>query len=88
MFRSDYAEERFIEAFARIAQALEKLTTHSLTATPTEQSKTFDDVRRLSCAGQKIEAIKLFRELTGASLKDAKNQVEAIKEFYSRFDRF
>src|SRR5262249_42665654 len=36
-------------------------------------------VRSLMEAGQKIEAIKLFRERTGASLKESKDAVEAIQ---------
>jgi ribosomal protein L7/L12 len=40
---------------------------------------TFEDIRAYLRAGQKINAIKLFRELTGACLKDAKDQVDLIK---------
>jgi ribosomal protein L7/L12 len=36
-------------------------------------------VRSLTEAGQKIEAIKLFRERTGVGLKEAKDAVEAIE---------
>ena len=36
-------------------------------------------VRSLTEEGQKIEAIKLFRERTGAGLKEAKDAVEAIQ---------
>jgi ribosomal protein L7/L12 len=36
-------------------------------------------VRSLMEAGQKIEAIKLFRERTGAGLKESKDAVEAIQ---------
>jgi large subunit ribosomal protein L7/L12 len=36
-------------------------------------------VRSLMEAGQKIEAIKLFRERTGAGLKKSKDAVEAIQ---------
>lgn len=35
-----------------------------------------DDIRALAAAGQKIEAIKLYRERTGAGLADAKAAVE------------
>lgn len=38
------------------------------------------EVVRLLQAGQKIEAIKLYREQTGASLKDAKDAVEAVEQ--------
>ncbi|MBM3461442.1 MAG: hypothetical protein FJX76_05025 [Armatimonadetes bacterium] len=39
----------------------------------------FAEVRRQLQAGQKIMAIKIYRELTGASLKDAKDAVEAME---------
>ena len=35
-----------------------------------------EEVRRLLQDGQKIEAIKLFREITGVGLKEAKDAVE------------
>ncbi len=35
-----------------------------------------DDIRALSAAGQKIEAIKLYRERTGVGLAEAKAAVE------------
>jgi ribosomal protein L7/L12 len=79
MFRSEYAENRFLDAFERIASALEKQVP---VAPPVQvRTETFDDIRRLYLNGQKIEAIKLFRTLTGAGLKDAKDQVEAIRQF-------
>jgi ribosomal protein L7/L12 len=37
----------------------------------------FDEVRRLAAAGQKISAIKLYREMTGAGLAEAKSAVES-----------
>lgn len=39
-----------------------------------------DEVRRLAQSGQKIPAIKRYRELTGLGLKDAKEAVEAMIE--------
>ena len=30
-------------------------------------------------SGEKIEAIKLFREMTGASLKDAKDTIDGLE---------
>jgi ribosomal protein L7/L12 len=36
----------------------------------------FDEVRRLAAAGEKITAIKLYRQLTGAGLAEAKAFVE------------
>jgi hypothetical protein len=42
-----------------------------------------DDVARINdalFAGRKIDAIKIYRECTGAGLKDAKDFVEAVEE--------
>ena len=39
-----------------------------------------EEVRRLAQSGQKIQAIKRYRELTGLGLKDAKEAVEAMVE--------
>ena len=38
-----------------------------------------EEVRRLVAAGSLINAIKLYRERTGCSLKDAKDAVERIR---------
>lgn len=38
-----------------------------------------EEVRRLCAAGRKIEAIKVFRERTGAGLAESKSAVEAIE---------
>jgi len=39
---------------------------------------TMDDVQRLASAGQKIAAIKIYRKIRGASLKEAKDAVDAM----------
>ena len=78
MFRQQHSEDRFVEAFDRIAIALEKIAS----VRPPEtmiQTKSFDDIRIALREGRKIAAIKLFRELTGAGLKDAKDQVDALE---------
>lgn len=36
------------------------------------------EIRRLMQANQKIEAIKLYRQITGVGLKEAKDAVEAL----------
>ncbi len=41
--------------------------------------KASPEIIELIRRGEKIEAIKAFREQTGASLKDAKNFIESIK---------
>ncbi|HEY0455112.1 MAG TPA: ribosomal protein L7/L12 [Verrucomicrobiae bacterium] len=37
-------------------------------------------VQNVALAGKKIEAIKLYRELTGAGLKEAKDAVESMNQ--------
>jgi len=43
------------------------------------QAERLAEVTRLAQSGKKIEAIKLFRQVTGVSLKVAKDTVEAIQ---------
>ncbi len=45
-----------------------------------QQAGQFGEVARLVQAGQKIEAIKRYRELTGVGLKEAKDAVEQLAE--------
>lgn len=45
---------------------------------PPEGAGTEEDVRRLIAAGRKIEAIKVYREIHGGGLKEAKEAVERI----------
>lgn len=47
-------------------------------ALPPKQSD-FDEIEQLVNSGNKIEAIKVYRESTGSSLKDAKKAVEKIQ---------
>ena len=42
------------------------------------QTPTDDEVKRLVLAGQKIEAIKLYREIHQGGLKEAKDAVDKI----------
>jgi len=46
---------------------------------PREGEGTDDDVRRLNASGEKALAIRLFYELHGGSLSDAKRGVDALK---------
>ena len=48
-------------------------------AVAVEGQGTMDDVRRLASAGQKIAAIKVYRRIHGASLKEAKDAVDAMR---------
>lgn len=45
----------------------------------TEQQVVDDDLMSLIARGEKISAIKLFRERTGSDLKQAKDAVEALE---------
>jgi ribosomal protein L7/L12 len=59
----------------RIEQKLDLILAHLGLAY--EPASTLDDeARRLADAGRKIEAIKAYREATGAGLADAKEAVE------------
>ena len=79
MFRSDFSEAQFLENFARLTVAVEKLV--PVPAAPVvERTKSFNDIRLLLRANRKIDAIKLFRELTNASLYEAKQQVDALQD--------
>ena len=42
------------------------------------EADAFPGVRELAMDGKKIEAIKKYREITGAGLKDAKDYVEQL----------
>lgn len=52
-----------------------------LPATPVapSSSSSMDDVRKLIAAKQKIQAIKVYHELTGVGLKEAKDAVEVME---------
>ena len=45
---------------------------------PPGQPPTMEHVRQLAEAGQKIAAIKLYRQISNASLKEAKDAVDKI----------
>ena len=68
-----------VEAIARgePVQINNVVTTHVGGAT--DQAEKMKDVVRLIKDGNKIEAIKTFREATGVGLKEAKDAVEAIE---------
>ena len=54
------------------------MTVESSGAADANQSARLAEVLELARAGQKIEAIKLFREITGMGLKESKDAVEAM----------
>jgi ribosomal protein L7/L12 len=82
MFRTHEAEVMFVDSFRRMADSLEKLVSRN---EPPVSVQNFDDIRAYLRVGEKIKAIKLFRTLTGAGLKDAKDQIDALQERESRF---
>ncbi|QQR89769.1 MAG: ribosomal protein L7/L12 [Myxococcales bacterium] len=45
---------------------------------PTTETPTLDHVHRLIADGEKIHAIKLYRQIHNVSLKEAKEQVEQL----------
>ncbi|MDC0358779.1 ribosomal protein L7/L12, partial [Oligoflexia bacterium] len=47
---------------------------------PTEGKESDEDVLRLALDGQKIMAIKLYREIHGVGLKEAKEAVEGMTQ--------
>lgn len=53
-------------------------------ATPAAGPAGMADVQRALQAGNKIEAIRLLRELTGVGLKEAKDQVDAMEQVMPR----
>jgi ribosomal protein L7/L12 len=52
---------------------------HSLAPDPSDPGSALREIRRLLSAGNKIEAIKIFRQTFGVGLKEAKDAVEAIE---------
>lgn len=46
---------------------------------PREGEGTDEDIRRLKASGEKVYAMRLFRELHGGTLGEAKRAVDALK---------
>lgn len=59
---------------ARIERKLDALIAHLGIETPDDG---LAEVRKLIAAGRKIEAIKRYREITGAGLAEAKSAVDS-----------
>lgn len=81
MFFSDrWAEQTFLTSFSQLTTAVVEYV--KVKATPVavipQPSNTLDDVKLLDRSGRRIEAIKMLRQLTGATLKDAKDVVEFL----------
>jgi ribosomal protein L7/L12 len=60
---------------ARLERTLDAIAKHLAVSIPDEVDP---KVLELAIAGKKIEAIKAYRELTGVSLKEAKEYVESL----------
>lgn len=65
-----------IEAMQRGELGALPVLTPSLPVAPEEMNP---EIERLVATGQVIEAIKLYRELTGAGLKESKDAVDLIR---------
>lgn len=65
-----------IEAMQRGGLGALPVLTPSLPVAPEEMNP---EIERLVATGQVIEAIKLYRELTGAGLKESKDAVDLIR---------
>ncbi len=61
---------------AEIERKLDLIIAHLGIALPHDEH---EDVRALALSGQKLEAIKRYREKTGAGLAEAKEYVDAIE---------
>lgn len=77
MFRNQFTEDRFVAAVEKFVDAFTTMVNRQ--AQPPAPVRTFDEVRNYLRNGQKIEAIKLIRQMTGAGLKDAKDMADAIQ---------
>ena len=64
-------------AFAQKRQKAEHIRLQGLLPSP-GQVPTDEDVKRLAEAGEKISAIKIYRQIHGGGLKEAKEAVENL----------
>lgn len=72
--------DRTLQALARIERKLDLVMQHlDIRDYAPPETDTMGEVRDLVRRGRKIQAIKVYRELTGAGLKDAKDAVERIE---------
>ncbi|AXB43409.1 ribosomal protein L7/L12 [Amycolatopsis albispora] len=72
---TDARADRLDRRLARIEEKLDALMAHQGIELPEPE---FDDVRALLDEGKKIQAIKVYRERTGAGLREAKEAVERM----------
>jgi len=70
-------------ALARIERKLDLVMQHlDIRDHAPAEPDPMGEVRHLIGLGKKIQAIKVYREITGASLKDAKDAVERMEAGY------
>ena len=69
-----FALAAVVFAMGKSAPAGEERLAHTLSDEDTAR------VRDIAMSGQKIAAIKLYRELTGAGLREARDAVEALEQ--------
>lgn len=72
------AESRFSRADRRLARAERKLDLIMEHLDLREEHPRMDEVTALVREGKKIHAIKVYREATGAGLKEAKEAVDRL----------
>jgi ribosomal protein L7/L12 len=65
--------------FVILALLVWLLKPQSRAVVPVQGQGTMDDVQRLVSEGQKIAAIKIYRRIHGASLREAKEAIEAME---------
>lgn len=69
-----------MQALARIERKLDLIMQHlEIRDYAPPEPDQFGDVRTYIRAGQKIQAIKVYREITGVGLKEAKDAVERME---------
>jgi len=66
-------------AFAQKRQKAEHIRLQGMLPSP-GQVPTDEDVKRLAQAGEKITAIKMYRQIHGGGLKEAKDAVEKLAD--------
>ena len=79
MFLSSSDLERIKAQLARIEEKLDRLLAQGGAPGALAEAAWIQEVRGLVRAGNKIEAIKLYREHTGLGLKESKDAVEALE---------
>jgi ribosomal protein L7/L12 len=69
-----------LQALARIERKLDLVMRHlDIVDHAPPEPDPFTEVRDLARRGKKIQAIKVYREITGTSLKEAKDAVERME---------